>query len=91
MMKLQIGDYVRFGDGPYDIFPVNEFWNDGATIGTVTVHGMYTELPTDRVELVDRDWGIAARRVQIARWNAHVARQTSRRRIQWWPRWWQKL
>jgi len=67
---MKIGDYVRFGDGPYNVFPVNEFWNDGRTIGTVTIHGIYTELPVDRCEVLDRDWAIAARRVLIARWKA---------------------
>jgi hypothetical protein len=53
-----VGDFVRFGKPPYNVFRVNELWNGGKVIGTTTVHGVYTELPADQVELIPLHVGL---------------------------------
>jgi len=66
---MQIGDYVRFGEEPYNVFVVTDIWDGGRTLGVATIHGIYTELPADDCKLLDRDYGFAERRRQSAIWN----------------------
>jgi gamma-glutamylcyclotransferase (GGCT)/AIG2-like uncharacterized protein YtfP len=67
MTAPNIGDYVRFGEGPYNVYQVNHLY-DGEIIGTKTVHGIYTELPANEVEVLDREAGVQEKQSQIELW-----------------------
>jgi hypothetical protein len=53
-MTIRVGDFVRFGGPPYNIFRVNQIYE--TNIGTETVHGVYTELAIKECEPVSADF-----------------------------------
>ena len=52
---IKVGDFVRYGQPPYNVFRVNAIYEN--TIETVTVHGVYTEIHVEGSELLPSDIG----------------------------------